>query len=103
MRPVALMGAVLVVLGRMAGSADAAAPEGARLAFLKLGERASLVELSTSGPSGDAQQVIAGGPFRKGESLLPELFEAPSWSPDGSLVVAGPIITHLGRSKSHPL
>ena len=74
--------AACALFALLAGGALAEAPAGPRLSFLRAGEKK--VELLSSGPSGTALQVIAGG----GRSALPIPFpySPPSWSADGSRV-----------------
>ncbi|HEX6228396.1 MAG TPA: hypothetical protein VFZ41_02915 [Solirubrobacterales bacterium] len=60
------------------------APEGPRLAVVKWNLLQERHELETVDATGALPRRLAGGGERK--RPLPELFEAPSWSPDGSLI-----------------
>jgi TolB protein len=61
-----------------------AAPEGPRLAVVKWNLFQERYELETVDPTGALPLRLAGGGERK--RPLPEIFEAPSWSPDGSQI-----------------
>lgn len=67
-----------------AGAAFAAAPEGPRLAVVKWDVFAGRFVLETVDGSGAQPLRLAGGGERK--RPLPEIFEAPTWSPDGSKI-----------------
>lgn len=67
-----------------AGTAFAAAPEGPRLAVIKWDVFAGRFVLETIDRSGTQPLRLAGGGERK--RPLPEIFEAPTWSPDGSKI-----------------
>src|SRR5436190_3326133 len=83
-RRTVVVGMVLACLLAGACTASAAAPEGPRLAFVRFSARPFALELLTSDESGLALQGIAGGSTRV--RPLPFLFDAPSWSPDGSTI-----------------
>ncbi len=67
-----------------AGTACAAAPDGPRLAVVKWDLFLGRFELETVDPTGAQPLRLAGGGERK--RPLPEIFEAPTWSPDGSKI-----------------
>lgn len=73
------MAPILAAAAVFAPAAEAEAPAGPRLTFVRAND--SKFELVTTDPSGFVPQVIAGG----GESArpLPYLFSPPSWSADG--------------------
>jgi Tol biopolymer transport system component len=79
------MAAVLAVL-LAASAASAAAPEGPRLAFVKLGFEPPRLELVTVNPAGTFPQRLAGGGIRR--RPLPYPYSGPTWSPDGSQIVS---------------
>lgn len=67
-----------------AGTAGAAAPEGPRLAVIKWDVFEGRYVLETVDRTGAQPLRLAGGGERK--RPLPEIFEAPAWSPDGSKI-----------------
>lgn len=67
-----------------AGMAVAAAPEGPRLAVIKWDVFEGRFVLETVDRSGALPLRLAGGGERK--RPLPEIFQAPTWSPDGSRI-----------------
>ncbi len=73
-----------MLLGVVAASAQATAPEGPRLAFVRFAIRPFALEVVTSDAAGLQRQTIAGGSSRARPLPLPT--DAPSWSPDGSLI-----------------
>jgi Tol biopolymer transport system component len=74
---------MLALLALGAAGAEAAVPEGPRLAFVRLTEKSPSLELVTSDASGLGEQVLAGGSLRRARPL-PFPLDAPSWSSDGS-------------------
>lgn len=72
-----------MLLALVGAGAQAAAPEGPRLAFVRLTEKPPSLELVTSDASGLGEQVLAGGSLRRARPL-PFPLDAPSWSSDGS-------------------
>lgn len=86
MRPVIrrALGAGALALLVAAGFAGAAAPEGPRLAVVKWDVLLGRFELETVDLNGAQPLRLAGGGERK--RPLPEIFEAPTWSPDGSKI-----------------
>ncbi len=72
----------LVAVALLAPAAEAEAPAGPRLSFVRAGD--SRLELVTTNPAGSDLQVIAGG----GEHAqpLPFVFSPPSWTADGARV-----------------
>jgi WD40-like Beta Propeller Repeat len=86
-RTVVAGGALAVVL-LAATMASAFVPAGPRIAFFRLREKPEALELITTGPRGEEEQVLAGG-GRKAHPL-PYIFDTPAWSPDGtSIAFAG--------------
>jgi len=85
LRRVLFVGVVVACLGFSAGTASAAAPQGPRLAFVRLSDGPVGLELITSDSAGLQRQTIAGGARTKVRPL-PYLLDAPSWSPDGSRI-----------------
>jgi hypothetical protein len=85
------LGAGALALLLAAGFAGAAAPEGPRLAVVKWDLFQGRFELETVDRTGAQPLRLAGGGERK--RPLPEIFEAPTWSPDGSKIAS----TWLGR------
>lgn len=83
-RRMLLAGGVVGLLAFGAASAQAVVPEGARLAFVRFAFKPLALEVVTSDPAGLQRQTVAGG--SKGAHPLPSPFDAPSWSPDGSLI-----------------
>ncbi len=79
-----LAGGVVGLLALGAASAQAIAPEGARLAFVRFAFKPLALELVTSDSAGLQRQTLAGGSRRV--RPLPSPLDAPSWSPDGSLI-----------------
>jgi Tol biopolymer transport system component len=71
------------VIGLLAlcASAQAAAPEGPRLVFVRFAFKPLALEVITSDPAGLQRQAVAGGSRRA--HPLPAPLNAPSWSPDG--------------------
>ncbi len=67
-----------------AGTACAAVPEGPRLAVIKWDVFEGRYVLETVDRTGAQPLRLAGGGERK--RPLPEIFEAPTWSPDGSKI-----------------
>lgn len=67
-----------------AGTACAEVPEGPRLAVIKWDVFAGRFVLETVDRAGAQPLRLAGGGERK--RPLPEIFEAPTWSPDGSKI-----------------
>lgn len=61
-----------------------AAPEGPRLAFVRLQHNPSRYELAGVSPSGSAYRLILKLPLSKNRRFVG--FDVPSWSPDGSLL-----------------
>jgi Tol biopolymer transport system component len=68
----------------MGGAAAGAAPEGPRLAVIKWDVFEGRYVLETVDRTGAQPLRLAGGGERK--RPLPEIFEAPTWSPDGSKI-----------------
>jgi Tol biopolymer transport system component len=83
-RRILLSGGVFALLALVAASAQGAAPEGPRLAFVRFSLRPEKLELVTTDPAGVQEQVLAGGSMRV--RPLPFPFIAPSWSADGSTI-----------------
>jgi Tol biopolymer transport system component len=79
-----LAGGAVGLLAFGAASAQAVAPEGPRLAFVRFGFKPLALEVITSDSVGLQRQTIAGGSRRV--RPLPTPLDAPSWSPDGSLI-----------------
>jgi len=75
---------MIALAASAAGTAFAAAPEGPRLAVVKWDLFQERYELETVDDTGALPLRLAGGGERK--RPLPELFEAPSWSSDGSRI-----------------
>jgi dipeptidyl aminopeptidase/acylaminoacyl peptidase len=75
---------VIALAACAAGTASAAAPEGPRLAVIKWDVLEGRYVLETVDRSGAQPLRLAGGGERK--RPLPEIFEAPTWSPDGSKI-----------------
>jgi Tol biopolymer transport system component len=67
-----------------AANAQATAPEGPRLAFVRFAIEPPALEVLTSDSSGLQRQTVAGGSRRA--RPLPAPLDAPSWSPEGSLI-----------------
>lgn len=82
-RGVAIWIAGAIMLGA-AGVATAAAPDGPRVAVVKWDPFQGRYVLETVDRTGAQPLRLAGGGERK--RPLPELFEAPTWSPDGSKI-----------------
>jgi Tol biopolymer transport system component len=68
----------------MSGAAAGAVPEGPRLAVIKWDVLEGRFVLETVDRTGAQPLRLAGGGERK--RPLPEIFEAPTWSPDGSKI-----------------
>jgi Tol biopolymer transport system component len=83
-RRVLLVGMALACLASDACPASADVPEGPRLALVRFSERPAALELLTGDESGLELQKLAGGSIRV--RPLPLFLDAPSWSPDGSLI-----------------
>jgi Tol biopolymer transport system component len=83
LRRVVLAGGVIGLFA-LCASAQAAAPEGPRLAFVRFAFKPLALEVVTSDSAGLQRQTVAGG--SKQVRPLPSPLGAPSWSPDGSLV-----------------
>ncbi len=64
--------------------AIAAAPEGPRLALVEFGDKPARLILNSVDPAGGRPLRLAGGGKRV--RPLPMIFDAPSWSPDGSAI-----------------
>lgn len=84
LRRMVLAGGVVGLVAFGAASAQAVAPEGPRLAFVRFASKSLALEVVTSDPAGLRRQTVAGGSQRA--HPLPSPFDAPSWSPDGSLI-----------------
>ena len=80
------IGGVLLAIAGFGATAAVAAPvpDGPRLAFVRWSPIPERFELETVNRSGAQPLRLAGGGLRR--RPLPELFEAPSWSPDGSRI-----------------
>jgi Tol biopolymer transport system component len=76
----------LVAVGGLVAAAHAlaAAPEGPRLALIEFGAKPDRLVLNSIDPSGGQPLQIAGGGKRV--RPLPMIFDAPSWSGDGSSI-----------------
>lgn len=83
-RGLVLGGALIVLAACAAGTACAAAPEGPRVAVIKWDVFAGRFVLETVDRNGAQPLRLAGGGERT--RPLPEIFEAPAWSPDGSTI-----------------
>lgn len=84
---VRLRGAAILVVGATllgAGIAPATTPDGPRLAVVKWNLFLERYELETVDRTGALPLRLAGGGERK--RPLPEILEAPTWSPDGSKI-----------------
>jgi hypothetical protein len=79
-----LGGLTIVLAACAAATACAAAPEGPRLAVIKWDVFEGRFVLETIDHTGAQPLRLAGGGERK--RPLPEIFEAPTWSPDGSKI-----------------
>lgn len=80
-----VLGGMMIALAACAAStACAAVPEGPRLAVIKWDVFEGRYVLETVDRSGAQPLRLAGGGERK--RPLPEIFEAPTWSPDGSMI-----------------
>jgi Tol biopolymer transport system component len=85
--------ALLAIAGFCAAAAVAApTPGGPRLAFVRWDLSPERFELETVDRSGGLPLRLAGGGLRR--RPLPDLFDAPSWSPDGSR------IAFVGKNRS---
>lgn len=85
MRRGLVLGGLAIALAACAGAAGAAtAPEGPRLAVVKWDFLLERYELETVDHTGAQPLRLAGG--GEGKRPLPELFAAPSWSPDGAQI-----------------
>lgn len=93
-RRAVIAGGVVGLLALGAGGAQAAAPEGPRLAVVRWSLRPFNLQLVTLNASGLEPQTIAGGSKRIRPLPLP--FEAPSWSHDGSLIAFSGLRSSLG-------
>jgi dipeptidyl aminopeptidase/acylaminoacyl peptidase len=83
-RGLVLGGTVIALAACAAGTARAGALDGPRLAVVKWDIFEGRYELETIDRSGAQPLHLAGGGERK--RPLPEIFEAPTWSPDGSKI-----------------
>jgi Tol biopolymer transport system component len=80
-----VLGGVMIALAACtAGTASAVVPEGPRLAVIKWDVFEGRFVLETVDRSGAQPLQLAGGGERT--RPLPEIFEAPTWSPDGSTI-----------------
>jgi Tol biopolymer transport system component len=80
-----VLGGMMIALAACAaGTASAAVPEGPRLAVIKWDVFEGRFVLETVDRSGAQPQHLAGGGERT--RPLPEIFEAPTWSLDGSKI-----------------
>lgn len=79
-----LAGVIFALLAICAAPAQGAAPEGPRLAFVRLAGNPPSLKLLTADAAGLAQQTLAGGSLKA--RPLPFPLEAPSWSPDGAQI-----------------
>jgi Tol biopolymer transport system component len=80
-----VLGGMMIALAACAaGTACAAAPKGPRLAVIKWDVFEGRYVLETVDRTGAQPLRLAGGGERK--RPLPEIFEAPAWSPDGSKI-----------------
>jgi Tol biopolymer transport system component len=77
-------GGVVGLLALCPASAQAATPEGPRLAFVRFALKPLSLEVLTSDAAGVQRLTVAGGTKRV--RPLPAPLDAPSWSPDGSLI-----------------
>jgi len=75
---------MIALVACAAGTACAAAPEGPRLAVIKWDVFEGRYVLETVDRTGAQPLRLAGG--GEGKRPLPEIFEAPTWSPDGSKI-----------------
>lgn len=83
-RGLALAGMTIALVAGATGTARATALEGPRLAMVKWDLFEERYELETVNRAGALPVRLAGGGERK--RPLPEIFEAPSWSPGGSQI-----------------
>jgi Tol biopolymer transport system component len=83
-RGFAMGGLVIALAACVGGTASAGALDGPRLAVIKWDYLLERQELETVDRTGAQPLRLAGGGERK--RPLPDLFEAPSWSPDGSQI-----------------
>lgn len=91
-RRVVITAGLALLLATTAAS-GAAAPEGPRLAIMRLGPGAYFSALETVDPSGENRQTL----FRSFRRTRPALlaFETPSWSPDGSAIAFSGLTGHF--------
>jgi Tol biopolymer transport system component len=81
-RGLVLAGVLVALAACAAGAASAETPDGPRLAVIKWNIFEGRFVLETIDRTGAQPLRLAGGGERK--RPLPEIFEAPTWSPDGS-------------------
>jgi Tol biopolymer transport system component len=91
-----LAGGVVGLLALCAG-AEADAPAGPRLAFVRFSVKPTALEVITSDSAGLQPQTVAGGSRAR---PLPSPFDAPSWSPDGSLIAFSALSGGLLRNRT---
>lgn len=82
-RALGLGGVALAALG-VVGAVEAAAPDGPRLAFVRVVEKPLALELVTSDSAASRVEKVVRRGLRK--RPLPSPFGVPAWSPDGSLI-----------------
>ena len=91
------LGVGVVALLLATGVADAVAPDGPRLAVIKLTPKQTQLELLTVGPDGALRMRLAGG--GRDSRPLPYPITPPSWRPDGGELAFTGIVGRIGSEE----
>lgn len=92
------VGAGVLAMLLAASVASAVAPDGPRLAIVRLDAKPLRLELLTVDPRGALPVRLAGGSPRSGPPL-PHFFSPLSWSPDGNQVAFSAFVARRGRER----